>query len=219
MTCWPTRIVSESPVRATRMALVTRSSCRSETSAPALAERMVARTTSPPIPSTVISSMPLTTWAAVMTLPSLETRTPEPVSLKRVTPGADVPPLAPHDDDGGADSGEEVVQARALGLGRRAEGRQGGYPDHHREDLLHEVEADPPRSPPEPERVGCVDRVLHRGYEGMVAKNPESPYVAGRTLKWLKVKVPKYREEERGVLQALTPHTAIAISHQIGREL
>jgi bifunctional non-homologous end joining protein LigD len=40
--------------------------------------------------------------------------------------------------------------------------------------------------------------VLHRGYEGMVAKDPESPYVAGRTLKWLKVKVLKYRERERG---------------------
>src|SRR6202022_1772719 len=39
----------ESPVRATRMALVTRSSCRSETSAAALAEMMVARTTSPPM--------------------------------------------------------------------------------------------------------------------------------------------------------------------------
>ena len=35
----------------------------------------------------------------------------------------------------------------------------------------------------------------------------------------LKVKVPKYREEERGVLQALAPHTAIGIFHQIGREL
>jgi bifunctional non-homologous end joining protein LigD len=30
--------------------------------------------------------------------------------------------------------------------------------------------------------------VLHRGWEGMVAKDPEAPYVAGRTLKWLKVK-------------------------------
>ena len=36
------------------------------------------------------------------------------------------------------------------------------------------------------------------GYEGMAAKDPESPYVAGPTLKWLKVKQPKYREEERG---------------------
>ena len=40
--------------------------------------------------------------------------------------------------------------------------------------------------------------VLHRGWEGMVAKDPESKYVGGRTLKWLKVKVPKYREGERG---------------------
>jgi bifunctional non-homologous end joining protein LigD len=40
--------------------------------------------------------------------------------------------------------------------------------------------------------------VLHRGYEGMLAKDPEAPYVGGRTLKWLKVKQPKYREVERG---------------------
>ena len=40
--------------------------------------------------------------------------------------------------------------------------------------------------------------VVHRGWEGMVAKDPNSPYIAGRTLKWLKVKVPHYREGERG---------------------
>ena len=40
--------------------------------------------------------------------------------------------------------------------------------------------------------------VLRAGYEGLVAKDPESPYVGGRTMKWLKVKVQKYREEERG---------------------
>jgi len=40
--------------------------------------------------------------------------------------------------------------------------------------------------------------VLARGYEGLVAKAPTSPYVGGRTLKWLKVKVPRYREGERG---------------------
>jgi bifunctional non-homologous end joining protein LigD len=40
--------------------------------------------------------------------------------------------------------------------------------------------------------------VLHRGYEGMVAKDPESPYVAGRTLRWVKVKQPDYRIGERG---------------------
>jgi len=40
--------------------------------------------------------------------------------------------------------------------------------------------------------------VLARGYEGMVAKDPASPYRGGRTLAWLKVKVPHYREGERG---------------------
>lgn len=40
--------------------------------------------------------------------------------------------------------------------------------------------------------------VLHRGTEGYVAKDPESPYVGGRSLKWLKVTAPKYREEDRG---------------------
>jgi ATP-dependent DNA ligase len=31
-----------------------------------------------------------------------------------------------------------------------------------------------------------------------VAKDPESPYVGGRTLKWLNVKGRNYREDERG---------------------
>ena len=42
------------------------------------------------------------------------------------------------------------------------------------------------------------EEAVARGYEGIVAKDPESPYVAGRTLKWLKVKQPKYREKEPG---------------------
>jgi bifunctional non-homologous end joining protein LigD len=41
-------------------------------------------------------------------------------------------------------------------------------------------------------------QVVHRGYEGMVGKDPESLYVPGRTLKWLKVKQTDYRKEERG---------------------
>ena len=41
-------------------------------------------------------------------------------------------------------------------------------------------------------------QAVHKGYEGMVGKDPESPYVGGRTLKWLKLKQAKYREEERG---------------------
>ena len=41
-------------------------------------------------------------------------------------------------------------------------------------------------------------QVLEGGWEGYVAKDPQSPYVGGRTLKWLKVKQRHYRVEERG---------------------
>jgi len=41
-------------------------------------------------------------------------------------------------------------------------------------------------------------QVLERGYEGLVGKDEASPYREGRTLAWLKVKVPHYREGERG---------------------
>jgi bifunctional non-homologous end joining protein LigD len=41
-------------------------------------------------------------------------------------------------------------------------------------------------------------QVLERGYEGLVAKDPASPYVGGRTLRWLKVKQVGYREGLRG---------------------
>jgi len=33
-------------------------------------------------------------------------------------------------------------------------------------------------------------QALHKGYQGLVGKDPESPYVGGLTLKWLKVKQP-----------------------------
>jgi ATP-dependent DNA ligase len=39
---------------------------------------------------------------------------------------------------------------------------------------------------------------MARGYEGIVAKDPEPRYSPGRTLKWLKVKPKDYRVEERG---------------------
>jgi ATP-dependent DNA ligase len=39
---------------------------------------------------------------------------------------------------------------------------------------------------------------VERGHEGLVAKDPASPYLGGRTLQWLKVKQPKYREGESG---------------------
>jgi bifunctional non-homologous end joining protein LigD len=41
-------------------------------------------------------------------------------------------------------------------------------------------------------------QVLERGYEGMAGKDEASGYVEGRTLSWLKVKVPHYRKGERG---------------------
>ena len=41
-------------------------------------------------------------------------------------------------------------------------------------------------------------QVIERGSEGLVAKDPASPYRGGRTLAWLKVQVPHYREGERG---------------------
>ena len=42
-------------------------------------------------------------------------------------------------------------------------------------------------------------QVVERGYGDLVAKDPASPYRGGRTLAWLKVKVPHYREVERGL--------------------
>ncbi len=49
-----------------------------------------------------------------------------------------------------------------------------------------------------PNGLDAWAEVLARGYEGLVAKDPTSPYVGGRTLKWLKVRQAKYRESERG---------------------
>jgi bifunctional non-homologous end joining protein LigD len=39
--------------------------------------------------------------------------------------------------------------------------------------------------------LAAWQQVVERGYEGLVAKDPASPYVGGRTLRWLKVKVSK----------------------------
>ncbi|HUM17461.1 MAG TPA: hypothetical protein VL086_17320 [Candidatus Nitrosotalea sp.] len=44
-----------------------------------------------------------------------------------------------------------------------------------------------------PNGFAAWTEVVHRGWEGMVAKDPESAYTPGRTLKWLKVKQSKYR--------------------------
>jgi len=42
------------------------------------------------------------------------------------------------------------------------------------------------------------EEAVARGFEGLVVKDPESRYVPGRTLKWLKVKQKDYRKEARG---------------------
>jgi bifunctional non-homologous end joining protein LigD len=44
--------------------------------------------------------------------------------------------------------------------------------------------------------VAVFDAELVSRFEWL--RHPESRYVGGRSLKWLKVKVPKYREDERG---------------------
>lgn len=49
-----------------------------------------------------------------------------------------------------------------------------------------------------PSGLEAWKEVLRAGYEGLVAKDSESPYVPGRTLKWLKVKQKDYRKEARG---------------------
>src|SRR5712692_3006273 len=64
----------------------TRPSCRRDRSAAGSEAITWAGTVSPPRNSTVISSIACTTCAAVMTLPSAEMRTPEPISLKRTCP-------------------------------------------------------------------------------------------------------------------------------------
>ena len=46
--------------------------------------------------------------------------------------------------------------------------------------------------------LAAWQQVVERGYEGLVAKDPASPYRGGRTLAWLKVKQRDYRVEERG---------------------
>jgi hypothetical protein len=61
--------------------------------------------------------MSWTTWAAVMTLPSAEIRTPEPnLGVGHEAAGAvDRPALGPDHDHGGADLPEQLL--RILGLG------------------------------------------------------------------------------------------------------
>ncbi len=45
--------------------------------------------------------------------------------------------------------------------------------------------------------------VVERGYEGLVAEDPQSPYRAGRTLSWLKDQAVEVPRGGAGVLQAV----------------
>ena len=79
----------------------------------------MAETVSPPRNSTLISSMEWTTWAAVITLPSAEISTPEPVSLKRgLAAGGDVAPLGADHDHGRSDLAEHIARGLGDGAGR-----------------------------------------------------------------------------------------------------
>ena len=66
------------------------------------------------------------------------------------------------------------------------------------EDLLDEQDLLLPIRRLADDGLKAWQQALERGYEGLVAKDPTAPYRGGRTFSWLKVKVPKYREGERG---------------------
>jgi len=66
------------------------------------------------------------------------------------------------------------------------------------EDVLDEQDMVLPVRRMADDGLKAWQQVVEKGYEGLVAKDPASPYIGGRTLKWLKVKQPKYREDERG---------------------
>ena len=55
------------------------------------------------------------------------------------------------------------------------------------------------------------NQVLQRGYEGLVAKDPASLYVAGPSLKWLKVKQPNWTDSEDRWRRRLFDSTGAAL--------
>jgi bifunctional non-homologous end joining protein LigD len=77
-----------------------------------------------------------------------------------------------------------------------------GLPLRKRRDILERLidgqEFLLPVRPLATDGLEAWDQVVKHGYEGLIAKDAASPYVGGRTLKWLKVKQPRYREGERG---------------------
>ncbi len=59
------------------------------------------------------------------------------------------------------------------------------------------------------DRRAAWAEVLAQGYEGLVAKDLASPYVGGRTLKWLKVKQSRYPKASAGGRRGLHGLTAL----------
>ena len=43
-----------------------------------------------------------------------------------------------------------------------------------------------------------MQEVIEYGYEGLVAKDPHSPYGPRRKLKWLKIKQARHRDGQQG---------------------
>jgi len=66
------------------------------------------------------------------------------------------------------------------------------------EELIDEQRLVLPARRLAPDGFEAWAQALEFGYEGMVGKDEASPYTEGRTLAWLKVKQPHYREGERG---------------------
>ena len=128
MTTWsPTRTVSESAERRHRGARRHPVELQQRQIGRRLGGDHAARdTVSPPRNSTVISSMAWTTCAAVMTLPSAEMSTPEPVSVKPIwPPRRHVAALGPDHDDRRRHLLEEVAHRWAVADPR-------GAADEHR---------------------------------------------------------------------------------------
>jgi bifunctional non-homologous end joining protein LigD len=77
------------------------------------------------------------------------------------------------------------------------------HPLHARRSLLERVlDGVPPVLLPvrrlAADGLEAWEEVLNRGYEGLVAKDVNSPYISGPTLAWRKVKQKEYRVKERG---------------------
>lgn len=111
-----------------------------------------------------------------------------PARVERSTSeGASVPVYIAFDvlELGGRDLRSEPLKARRLALERLTAGQ----------DLIL------PARRLSSNGLRAWAQAIHGGCEGMVAKDQESPYAPGRTLRWLNVKRADYRRETRSALE------------------